>query len=351
MSGRKAATLFSSHAEDVAASTQRRRERGLLAAAALGEAHLHVAALAGDVLSLGAFHRALDDVEREAVWRRHTGGRATAAGRGFVVVTLALPHRSALVDADRLALKPEQVMNRCVRGLLDALRRLGVDPVYPGLDAVTHARRTLALLSFVEAEGGTTLFQAVLAVRATFADTARLLDRLDPAGRVPSFLLGAEEVICVEEVLGPTLLPELEPATFAAHVAAGCLNAFGTTSTGLDPEVTDVLASAYESEPDPLRLPASRGHGAHASGRLGPIEALALVEGGRVRAVSLAGDFLAPAGFVDDLSAALAGVTAEAEAIAAAVSRFLDGDAHYLLGLLPAELADVIARAAAEASA
>ena len=43
-----------------------------------------------------------------------------------------------------------------------------------------------------------------------------------------------------------------------------------------------------------------------------------------MRTVSLAGDFLAPAAFVDDLSAALAGVPAESEAIAAAVSRFLD---------------------------
>jgi hypothetical protein len=108
------------------------------------------------------------------------------------VLTLALPHRSALVGDERHALRPEQVMNRCVRGLLAWLRRQGVDPIYPGLDAVTVGRRWLAHLGFAESRDGPTLFQAIVALDGSLAATPQLLDRLDPHA-YPARLVAATE--------------------------------------------------------------------------------------------------------------------------------------------------------------
>ena len=120
-------------------------------------------------------------------------GVSTTPVNGFAVVTLALPHRAALVADAPSALKPEQVMNRCVRGLLAWLRGGGIEPIYPGLDAITVARRTLAHLGFAETRDGPTLFQAIVAIDASFADTATLLDRLDPDGRVPMRLVAGDD--------------------------------------------------------------------------------------------------------------------------------------------------------------
>src|SRR5204863_127253 len=94
-------------------------DAGALAAAT---STLRVYTFAGDVLSLGRYHvlPSGGGETRVRLHRRHTGGRAVAFGDGFVGIALTLPHRSALVAAEPLALAPEQVMNRCVRGALEA---------------------------------------------------------------------------------------------------------------------------------------------------------------------------------------------------------------------------------------
>ena len=49
--------LLLSHAAGVAPTAQTRREQALLEGAALGELHLHVSTLRGDVVGLGTFHQ------------------------------------------------------------------------------------------------------------------------------------------------------------------------------------------------------------------------------------------------------------------------------------------------------
>ena len=95
-------------------SASRAADRVLLARAlARGHGTLRVSRVADDVLALGRWHLAPAGGSAVALHRRLTSGRAAATGAGFVQVSLALPHRSALVADDPLALAPEQVLNRC----------------------------------------------------------------------------------------------------------------------------------------------------------------------------------------------------------------------------------------------
>lgn len=340
--------LHLSHATNVAPRTQEHRERGLLAAGALGEAHLHVSSLApSEVLALGAFHRAPSGSEDDtagAVWRRSTGGRPCPAGNGSVVVTLALPHRSALVDDERTTLAPEQVMNRCMRGILHALRTLGVDVVYPGLDLVTCERRAFGVLSFVEIEDAT-LFQAVLQVECSLADTAFLVDRLDPEGTVPITLVAPTEAVGLGSIVAPSARQELTPDAFVRHVGAGFTEAFGIELQPVDDEVTEVLADAYTEEalsspPDP------RGRSARANGLLGVVEAWADLEtDGAVADLDLTGDFIAPIDAPRRLADAVRGARTGSE-LEERITSFLDRDRSYVLGLRPAELVDLVQRSA-----
>ena len=80
-------------------------DRALLArAAAERRAWLRVCTWPDDVLVLGRFHPPLATA---GVHRRLSGGRVVPGGAGFVVVSLALPHRSALASDDPYALRPE----------------------------------------------------------------------------------------------------------------------------------------------------------------------------------------------------------------------------------------------------
>lgn len=340
----KTNVLHVSHAANVAPHVQQNRERGLLAAGGVGEAHLHVSTLApSDVLSLGAFHREPRPTET-SLWRRHTGGRAVPSGRGFALLTLTLPHRSALVGPDRLTLAPEQVMNRCVRGLLHAVRALGANALYPGLDLVTHERRAFAALSFVEV-GGPTLFQAILATGGTFAEGPLLADRADPEGVVPITFMGPTEATCLTEILGQEIVSAAVPEALAHHLAAGYADAFTLDTRPLDDEATTVLADTHAAAP-PLP-PEGHGKAAHANGFLGAVDAWATVAANdTIESITLAGDFIATLDAPTRFSAALAGCPRTPEALEAAVMRFVDRDQGYFLGLRPAELVDLVQRSA-----
>src|SRR5262249_12987506 len=135
-------------------------------AAAPGRASLRVSSLAGEVLSIGRYHLAPggDPSGRVRLHRRLAGGRVLALGPGFALLSLALPHPSALVADDPLALRPEQTLNRCVRALLGGLRALGVDAFYPGRDRITVDRRSLGAVGLECDASGAAVFEAALAI-------------------------------------------------------------------------------------------------------------------------------------------------------------------------------------------
>ncbi|HJQ83915.1 MAG TPA: hypothetical protein VKA21_07565, partial [Candidatus Binatia bacterium] len=163
-------------------------------------------------MALGRFHLAPEppagtDVR---VWRRFSGGRATASGEGFVGVSLVLPHRSALVASEPRALAPEQVMNRCVRGILAAYESAGVPAFYPGRDLITVERRTAGMVSFTVESTGVLVFEAVLANRRDASVLPALLDRVDPAGVVAAAMVTPADATSLAARLGrPLPLDEL----------------------------------------------------------------------------------------------------------------------------------------------
>lgn len=349
--------LLLSHAAGVAPTAQTRREQALLEGAALGELHLHVATLRGDVVALGTFHQEPhpppgNDV---ASCRRRTGGCAVACGTGFAVVTLALPHRAALVADAPSALKPEQVMNRCVRGLLAWLRGGGIEPIYSGLDAITVARRTLAHLGFAETRDGPTLFQAIVAIDASFADTATLLDRLDPDGRVPMRLVAGDDCTSLAALgRAPRGNVDVDVAAMARDVATAYAATFPAAIgeiDELDAAVTALLetpeAIGDAALPPAPELPATA---AVEHGHLGQVAAAARIEQGRVSAFALTGDFLAPWWAVDELRARIEGGPPSADAVLAANEAVFDGSRGYLLGLSPEARHRLLVRAVTEAA-
>jgi lipoate-protein ligase A len=163
--------------------------------------------LQGEGLSLGRYHLAPPPVGGETVrcWRRHSGGRGFPAGEGFLGVSLTLAHRSALVAADRLALAPEQVMNRYVRGILAGLQRVNVPAVYPGRDLVTVDGRPLGMVAFEVDGAGALLFEAIIANRRDASMLPMLLERLDPGGVVRAAMLGPDDVRSVQRLRGTAL--------------------------------------------------------------------------------------------------------------------------------------------------
>jgi hypothetical protein len=341
--------FLTSFASAVSPAQQSGRDAAILEAAGYGECHVHAATLAGDVLALGAFHRPLSHPDERSVWRRRTGGRAVACGDGFAVVTLGLPHRSFLVADDRFALAPEQVMNRCVRGLLTWLRSSGVDALYPGLDLLTSGRRALAHVSFAETGPGPTLFQAVVATTGTFAATARLADRLDPEGRVPVELLGESACTRLADAARRATPAASTPevAVLAARIGAAYAETFSGEAAELDPAVSEQMAADPRPPEDVPREAAALDETPTVlePGLLGQVGAAVRVADGRIASFSLTGDFIAPAWAVALLRERLVGGPATPAAVALALDSVLDGKRGYLLGLRPAALRALLVRA------
>lgn len=342
----RVSTLRSSHAVGVTASQQRADEAALLASAARGEARLHVSTLDGELLALGAFHREPRGAGPQR-WRRFSGGRALAVGGGFRVVTLALPHRAALVAETRTALRPEQVLNRCVRGVLATLRGAGAAALYPGLDLVTVGGRGIAQLGLCEDSQGATLFQAVIAWSASFARTAERLDRADPDGVVPMALVPEDHFIHVHALSGSASSHD-DLATFAGLVRESYGSTFGVTV------IADALPPAGETardghEPGPGVEPRPGAGEATAKGAIGLVTAWVARGPSTIEAAGLSGDFIAPPDFPAALGARLAGAAPTEEDIARALTGWLDGEDRYLLGLRERALVELLATAASRA--
>jgi lipoate-protein ligase A len=290
----------------------------------------------GVAVLVGRYHLVPERIEPGTapvpVHRRRTGGRVMPFGEGFLGLSLLLPHRSALVSEEWLALAPEQVMNRCVRGILHGLRDLGVPAFYPGRDLITAGGRALGVVSFEVAPQGALLFEGVLAANADLAVAPRLLDRVDPEGVIKTGMMTPGDVTTVSAAAGRAI----EAAEVGERIAAGYAAAFGLA---LEPAVAGMAVAATRGERDPavslhVRRPRPDLDRRSVRGiQLGVLEVHAARAGDRLAAVMLAGDFIANSAAVERLERALIGVPCEWGAVSAQVFAEFGRPESFLLGV------------------
>ncbi len=148
----------------------------------------------GRRLSIGRYHLYDGSTARAdlSAYRRFTGGRVVGAGEGWLSLALILPSRDALLPDHDIKLKPDQVMNRYVRGLLAGLRELGLDGFYPGRDAVTLESREIAMCTFETDASGAMLFESVLAINRGMEEVVHDLEHFDPASELPCAMYGPD---------------------------------------------------------------------------------------------------------------------------------------------------------------
>jgi len=306
---------------------------------------LRVYAFPGEVVALGRYHRAPPGVANAtSSWhRRLGGGRVAPFGDGFVGVSLILTQRGALVGADASTLRAEQVLNRCVRGLLEGCRGAGLPVIYPGRDFVTIGRRPFAMISMEESARGFVLIEMILAVGRSFAVLPRLLDRLDPSGIVPVEMLEPDAVTSLSDELHTSLSIE----QVADLVRRGFETQFGVECVATPPAVAESDAAAAGGESGSLarrprpwltaRMPRPElDLYAVARTQLGAFEVYVALDGERrIADIQLAGDFIANSSAVARLEAALRGCPAHPEAIDAVVTASVQTPADFLLGIGP----------------
>ena len=281
------------------------------------------------MLTLGRYHLAPEPRPPGAVrvMRRHAGGRVAPSGDGLVGLSLVLPHRAALIASDPAAVRPEQVMNRYLRGLLGACESLGVAAFHPGRDTVTVDGRLLAVGGFdVEANGGFVL-EAVVAVERDFTVLPSFLDRADPAGVVKAPFVTSAEATSLAACTGRVF----DVGEIADHLRGGYERRLGVAfENGTVPEGTALDEAAWVLD---RRRPESLDRAVAIAGQLGTVEVFFARTAHALGAVLLAGDFIANSPGVDRLEETLAGAPAERKAIVSRVLGVVDGSTNFLLGL------------------
>jgi lipoate-protein ligase A len=331
------------------------RDRFLLDAVAASPerwpAALRVFDVADEAVSLGRWQLAPEPAGAGvALMRRHSGGRAAAFGTGFAGVSLILPARGALLEPGTPPLRPEQVMNRYVRGILRGLERQGIPALYPGRDTITARRRQLGVVAFAETPAGAVLVETIVATSGDPSALPRLLDRADPGGVVRTTMLTPADTtsIAAEQGSAPTL------QAFADWMAAGHAERLGAAPEArtLDDSETarigEIAAQLDEATWLATRRP---GHDldrrASTATMLGVLDVrLAVGADGRVRDAGISGDLIAADDTIPALEEALSGCPPERAAVAAVVTSVLDDPHHFLLGIGPADtLVDTVMRA------
>ena len=329
------------------------RDRFLLEAVATEPgrwpAALRVYEVPGSLVSIGRWQLAPPAESGEALMRRHSGGRAAAFGSGFVGVTLVLPRRGALLEP-AAALRPEQVMNRYVRGILRALEGEGVAAIYPGRDTITAGRRLLGVVSFAETHAGALLVEALLATTGDPSTLPHLLDRADPGGVVRTEMLAPTDATSIAAERGAPATP----AEVADWMARGYAERLGVApvarALGADETARVAALAATFGNTAWLRMRTPRSElDRRAASRtmLGSLEVhVAVAPDGRIRDACISGDLIAPDDTIPALEAGLRGCAPERSAVGAAVAEVLAAPSHFLLGIGPADtLVDTVMRA------
>ena len=296
-------------------------------------ARLRIYTLAGEVVSLGRYHLApvADAAAGVAVHRRRGGGRVVPLGPGFAALSLTLPHRSALVAEEPLALRPEQALNRCTRALLGGLRALGVDAFYPGRDRITVDRRLLGVVSLETDAQGTAMFEAVVALDGDWLSLPERLAKVDGEGRIAAAVLSADEVTTLAACGVTATVEELTHCVAGSYAEQFGLELTAGTAPPVPPDTVERAAVWIASR----RLRPGLDRHAVAWGQLGVIEVHLAVDGDAIADVLLCGDFIADSPAIDQLELRLRGCALTRAAIGSVVDAVYAEPRSFLLGVGP----------------
>jgi len=299
---------------------------------------LIVYATPGRTVSIGRYHLYSGAPEHDGVaaTRRLTGGRAVGAGDGWIGMALIAPGWAALLPERDAGIKPDQVMNRYARGLLAGLRALGLECFYPGRDAITLERREVAMCTFDSDASGALLFEASIAVSRGMEDLSRDLDRLDPAGAIPS-------AVHTEDT-STTLARALNRNPAFQEISSAIVRGYAEALGNLQPrqltadEATQAAFSTRELQSihwlRRVADPSEYNRSGRIAAQLGQISAwLGVSDENRIERSMLSGDFIASSSGVSELEAALEGQPHDLVAVSNATTRVFANARAFVLGL------------------
>ncbi|MGH7949738.1 MAG: lipoyl protein ligase domain-containing protein [Candidatus Binataceae bacterium] len=299
---------------------------------------LVIYAMPARLVSIGRYHLydGVDERGGIAAMRRLTGGRIVGAGEGWLGVALILPTRTSLLAQERQSLKPEQVMNRYVRGVLVALRGLGIDCFYPGRDAITRERREIGACTFETDASGAMLFEAMLAVNRGMEDVVHDLERFDPNGAFACPMYGPHNATTVAREVGREVrFDELVRALIEAY--APVLGEVERRELSHD-EAANMRgrsAALKKSGWFTRRVPDdSRPLVGRVAAQLGAVEAhVGVGPDGKIRNVTMAGDLIANSTGLSEFENELVGRPLDLASVTRAVEKTYGDGTNYVLGL------------------
>jgi lipoate-protein ligase A len=289
----------------------------------------------GRMLSLGRYHLYDGPIESAGLsaWRRFTGGRVVGAGQGWLNLALILPSRDALLPDHDRKLKPEQVMNRYVRGLLAGLRELGLECFYPGRDAITFERREIAMCTFETDASGAMLFVAVLAVNRGMEEVVHDLEHFDPAGQLPCAMYGPDAAT--------KLVRELDRDISFTEVANAIARGYSSLLGGGDRRELTPLENAHAERRGAsleqrgwLRLSAEGNLTSRVASQLGSVEARVKASAdGVVEKIDLVGDLIANSPGIAALQSEMRSRHLDLASVSAAVMKVFGHGDNFILGI------------------
>jgi lipoate-protein ligase A len=295
-----------------------------------------------DGLPLGRYHLYEGPAQRAGLstWRRLTGGRLVGSGHGWLNLALMLPSRDALLPAHDPRLKPDQVMNRYVRGLLAGLRELGLDCFYPGRDVVTFERREIAMCTFDTDASGAMLFEAVLAINRGMEEVVHELERFDPDGQLPCAMYGPD--------VATKLVRELDRDVTFAEVAGAIARGYSNLLGGGDRRELTALENAHAERRGAameqrgwLQLSTPDNLMSRLASQLGTIEARAKISAdGAVESIGLFGDLIANSPGLALFQSEMIGRRLDLASVSTAVMKVFGHGDNFILGI--GELANLV---------
>jgi lipoate-protein ligase A len=290
----------------------------------------------GRLVSIGRYHLYDGPAERDGinVMRRLTGGRVVGAGQGWIGLALMLPTRTALLKEDVTRLKPEQIMNRYARGILTAMRAIGIECFYPGRDAITFEHREIAMCTFETDAAGAMLFEASVAHNRGMEELVHDLERIDPDGALSCRMYDASSATkVVRELARDISFEELADA-----IASGYRSTLGETRRR---ELTAVETAQAQHRGRALAASSWLVGGTAPSFRLknriasqlGAIEAAVALNADRtIDALRVSGDFIANSPAIAELESELRGKPLDLPSISHAVTKTFGHNDNFFLG-------------------